>query len=177
MQRLYLLCGVAFAGKTTLARELVRRYGMAVISPDEINRERGVSFGGDGLPDEVWSQTHEIGLQRLEELMQLKGPIVVDDTACYRWLRDDYRRVARRRGYQVQLIYLDVPLAEIARRRQRNEAHGERQPIAEEVFRQHVATFEPAAADEAALSTTPENELGDWIDQHRHLFEEGPDKL
>ena len=44
-RRLYVLCGLPFAGKSTLARELAARLGLAHLEGDQIHREQGL--GGD----------------------------------------------------------------------------------------------------------------------------------
>ena len=48
---LYLLCGLAFSGKTTLTAALSRHLGAAVVSLDAINASRGLQ-GGMGIPVE-----------------------------------------------------------------------------------------------------------------------------
>jgi adenylate kinase family enzyme len=40
--KLYILCGLPFAGKTTLAKELVKRFGFVHIGIDQINTNFGV---------------------------------------------------------------------------------------------------------------------------------------
>jgi predicted kinase len=82
----YILCGTAFSGKTTAARELCRVIDCVCVSLDEINSERGL-HGGDGIPAREWQPTHEIALQRLSELMAEGYDIVLDDTCCFRWRR------------------------------------------------------------------------------------------
>lgn len=52
---LHLLCGLAFSGKTTLARALLEREDLACVSLDDIGRERGL-WGRDGIPARLtWS--------------------------------------------------------------------------------------------------------------------------
>jgi gluconate kinase len=38
---LFIMCGIAFSGKTTVAKELVQTIGCAYVSLDDINAERG----------------------------------------------------------------------------------------------------------------------------------------
>ncbi len=53
MKTLYLLCGLAFSGKTTISRAVVSFLHCPYISLDEINHERGL-FGGEGIPVEAF---------------------------------------------------------------------------------------------------------------------------
>jgi len=115
VKRLYILCGPAFSGKTTLARQLGRASHCVCVSLDEINAERGL-YGGDGIPPDEWQRTHEIALQRLSELMAGGCDIVLDDTCCFRWLRDKYREMANEHRNTPQLVCLEVQREEIDRR-------------------------------------------------------------
>jgi predicted kinase len=134
MKTLYLLCGLAFSGKSTLAKAMVNYLKCAYISLDDINKERGLGFGGDGIPVAEWEKTHHIAMGILDNLMQLEQDIILDDTNCFRWLRDRFREVAKKHGYETKVIYLDVPLDEIRLRMQRNEQTQERYGIKAEIF-------------------------------------------
>src|SRR4029079_3355962 len=94
---LYLLCGLAFSGKSTLAAALSRLTGAVVVSLDEINASRGL-YGGMGIPDEDWGRTHTEALSLVEAALRAERSVVVDDTNCFRFLRDNYRQIADRRG-------------------------------------------------------------------------------
>jgi predicted kinase len=48
MKRLFIMCGIAFSGKTTVAKQLVQAVGCAYVSLDDINAERGL-HGGEGI--------------------------------------------------------------------------------------------------------------------------------
>jgi predicted kinase len=111
MKRVYLMCGLPYAGKTTLARAIAARTGAAVVSLDDINAERGLHGAGD-LPVAEWAETHRLALERTAALMREGRAVVVDDTHCYRWLRDDHRRQAAEHGYATQVVLLDVPFAD-----------------------------------------------------------------
>ncbi|MHC5676314.1 hypothetical protein [Nostoc sp.] len=45
---------------------------MGSISLDDINKERGLDFGGDGISVEEWENTHQIAIGILANLMQLQ---------------------------------------------------------------------------------------------------------
>ena len=93
-----LLCGCSFSGESTLAAALRERCGADVVSLDEINERRGLE-GGDGVPEHAWARTLDIAHDELENLLAQRAPLmVVDDTSCYRWLRDSWRKVAERHG-------------------------------------------------------------------------------
>lgn len=145
---LVLLCGPAFSGKTTVAAALVARFGHTAVSLDEINARRGL-HGGEGVPDEEWARTHELALEQVERLLRAPpARVVVDDTLCYRFLRDGFRDLAARVGRGTRLIVLAVPEAEIRRRIAANAAAPGRRGIDAAVLERHLASFEWPAAGE-----------------------------
>jgi predicted kinase len=166
MRTLYLLCGVSFSGKSTLARALLASRPLGYISLDDINHERGLGFGGDGIPVEEWERTHAVARERLAGMAASGQDVLLDDTCCFRWLRDRWRTQAQDLGYRTQIIYLDTPREEIERRRAQNERSRERHGIQEAIFQEHVSTFEPPMADEPTLRFTPRDEPSSWLESH-----------
>jgi predicted kinase len=146
------MCGLSFSGKTTTALNLAKSHQAVLISLDEIKKERGLGFGGDGLiPPNEWRKTHEMGLHRLEAHMDSETDIIVDDTNCFRFLRDSYREVASKRGYKTLVVLMNVPLEEIERRRLRNAEGPTRNGISGEVFRHLLDHFEWPAVDDETI--------------------------
>lgn len=165
MPTLYLLCGVAFSGKTTLGKAIAEYAGLLVVSTDEINEVRGLR-GGDGIHYSEWEKTHAIAVSWLDDLMRSGRDLVVDDTNCFRWIRDRFRGVAERHGYQTRVIHLDVPLATVHERRRRNESTAERHGVIDNIFESHVAEFEVPGEDEDAVVYRPSQDLEAWLASH-----------
>ena len=110
MKTLYLLCGMPFSGKTTLGKSLSKYLYSPYISLDEINEARGLQ-GGEGIPVEEWEKTHLLAMQQLPSLMQSQQDIIIDDTSCFRWLRERWRTFVQQYDYQTIIIFFDIPLA------------------------------------------------------------------
>ena len=87
----YLLCGPSLAGKSLAAARIAQAAGAEVLSSDAVNAKRGLPFGAEGLPESVWAETLRLLLERLRACGHEGRSVVVDDTQCYRWLRDRYR--------------------------------------------------------------------------------------
>jgi len=161
---LYILCGLPFSGKSTLAAALARWAGGEVVSLDAINAERGL-FGGDGIPVEEWERTSAMAVRRAEEWLAGGTAVVLDDTTSRRFLRDRYRELAGRVGARAVLVYLDISPAEIRRRRARNEETGERRGLVDAVFDDTAATFEAPGPDEVRITYRGEK-LDTWLEEH-----------
>lgn len=164
--RLYLLCGLAFSGKTTLASALSSRLPASVVSLDAINASRGLN-GGAGIPDAEWARTHQEALVQVDKALQAGDSAIVDDTNCFRFLRDNYRAVADRHGVRTTIIYMDAPLALIQGRIRENETARSRTSIASSVLMDLVAKFEPPAADEDVLVVPADASPEAWVDHVR----------
>jgi len=161
---LYLLCGLAFSGKSTLAAALAQRLGAKVVSLDEINARRDL-WGGDGVAEEEWAATHHQALREVEDPMRRGAPhVVVDDTNCFRFLRDDYRTLAAEHGYRVRILVLRPPLEEIHRRRYQAAKDASRRGIGSRVFDDLVASFEWPGEDESPLPVPWQHNPSTWID-------------
>ncbi|MBZ5588563.1 MAG: ATP-binding protein [Acidobacteriia bacterium] len=160
-----IMCGLAFAGKTTVARALAVRLGARTVSLDEINAERGL-FGGQGLPVEEWERSHRVALARADRLLQRRVSTVIDDTSCFRWLRDRYREVGSRRGCDVVVVLVATPLDEALRRLDANAATGERHGVRPEILEALARTFEAPGPDEPTVAFAPGEPLETWLERH-----------
>jgi len=85
-----------------------------------------------------------VARDRFRALAAEGAPVAIDDTNCFRWLRDRWRALAEPLGYQVTVLYLPTPHPEIERRR----AASTDRPLVREEIRPPLAAFEPPAADE-----------------------------
>src|SRR4051794_31400269 len=119
MRTLYLLCGMAFSGKSTLARAISASRPITLISLDDINHERGL-WGGDGIPLEEWENTNLIAQERFAQVAKSGTDVLVDDTNSLRWLRDRWRDRAQTHGYATRVVFVDVQVQELLRRRAEN---------------------------------------------------------
>ncbi|TDX03140.1 ATP-binding protein [Kribbella sp. VKM Ac-2566] len=148
--RLVLLCGTSFSGKSTVARVLAERLPARVVSLDEINERRGL-WGGDGIPVEEWMRTHEVARVEVRELLGSGTSVVVDDTSSPRFLRDGWRALAAAEDVGFTLVYVDVDHATVRTRRAENRLDPRRQDVTDAVLEQHLAEFEPPGDDEDAV--------------------------
>ncbi len=148
---LYILCGLSFAGKTTLAKEMVNVLGIKHVAIDDINTERGIWNGETGLSSEEWEKTYEIAYQRITMFLG-QGESVVDDSANFtKEQRDRLRTIAERYNAQTCVIFVDVPLAEVQHRWQENRQTLLRADVRDDDFAHVVEQFEPPAANENVL--------------------------
>jgi predicted kinase len=149
--RLIVLCGVAGAGKTTLAKRLEAE-GAVRMCPDEWL----LALGFD-----IYDKDARVAVEKLQwELAQalvLRGLTVVDECGVWqRWERDLRRRWARKHGVPVELRFLDAPVEELtARVAERNRTQADAPRIDPALVAFWYERIERPDADELALFDPP----------------------
>lgn len=167
MNSAYLLCGPSLAGKSAVATRIAEALSTSVVSADEINAERGLPFGGEGLPESVWAETLRVQVQRFHEALARKRSVVIDDTLCYRWLRERWRQEAAKAGVKATLLLLAPSNQELLARHAALSRSGKRPVLSAERLQQHLATFElPTPDEEPVLMDTPAR-FESWLLQER----------
>ncbi|HXU34255.1 MAG TPA: ATP-binding protein [Thermoanaerobaculia bacterium] len=166
-RRLYLLCGPSLAGKSTVTRALAADLGVAVVSADAINAARGFPFGLEGMPESAWAEILGSQIKELADHMKRGVSVAVDDTACYRWLRDRFREEAAAGGYDCRIVYVPSSREEILARHQRLSKTKERPVLSHERLIDHLDRFEPPEEDEPHVTIRSAEDLRDFLDRER----------
>ena len=89
--------------------------------------------------------------------------IVVDDTFCYRWIRDPFRSHAAAAGYRTTLIVVSTAREEILARHSQLSATGERPVLSRARLLEHLASFEWPRQDEGAVTIDSSAGLDAWV--------------
>lgn len=148
---LTVLCGLPFAGKSTLARVLATRTGARLIALDAINGERGLGLDGQDISPEQWDATYAEALRRIGESLAAGESVIYDETSFLRAGRDAARIVAARAGVTARLIWVTTSEATSRARWQANRRSGIRNDVRDEDFAHVVTGFEEPAPDEEPL--------------------------
>jgi predicted kinase len=116
-----------------------------------------------GIPDEEWGRTHAEALSLVEAALGEGRSVVVDDTNCFRFLRDNYRQIADQHGVESVVIHVVVPLGLALSRRRANDLDPSRSPVTESVMLDLVEKFEWPAADETVLVFPADADPEAWV--------------
>jgi predicted kinase len=162
---LILMCGVPFAGKTTLARAIAVQCGWQYISLDMVNTERGVGMDGQAIPLHEWEQTYAEAYRRVAAALRAGASVIYDETNFLRSQRDQLRAIAATYAVPTCVLYVATPEAEARGRWQQNRISRRRGDVRDDDFAHVVERFEPPAFDEHVILYDPSLPVDTWIQQ------------
>ncbi len=165
MAHLFILCGLPFSGKTTLAKALVERLGFARVDMDEINTRKGVGLHGEAIVQEEWDRTYAESYRQLDQLLQAGKSVLFDAANFTKAQRDYLRSIAAKHEAATQVIYVDVSEAEARQRWQRNRITHQRYDVRDDDFAYVVRYFEAPTPDEHVLRYHPSQSVDEWIER------------
>lgn len=165
---LYILCGLPFSGKSTVAKKLIDRFGFAYISLDQINADRGVGLEIEKTPitPQEWKETYAESYRNTEKLLKEGKSVIYDATNFTREQRDKLRAISTTCESQSKVIYVDIPASESRRRWQTNRESRSRFDVREEDFAEVFNNFQPPTPDESVVIYNQQVDLEDWIKTH-----------
>ena len=144
--RLFLVCGLPGAGKTTRSKEIAAATNAIRLCTDEWLEAVGISLVD--YPPRFRLEPYLI--QHAEQLLRAGVSVVAEFTSWSRKERDALRGVALRGGAVCDLHFLDAPLSELERRvRSRGGPYAK--VLAEDVLLKLGHRFERPTEEEAAL--------------------------
>ena len=111
--RLYLICGLPGAGKTTRARRITDAVRAVRLCPDEWLTSFGMSLVEDY---EFRFKLEKCLLLHAEALLRVGVGVVIEFGSWNRAEREQIRQMAQREGAAAELHFLNAPIDELVRR-------------------------------------------------------------
>lgn len=163
-QKQFLLVGLPFSGKTTLAREIENRLGFTRVNVDEIKQEFGYGdITDDKVSDEEWKRIFEELDNRIEKVLKSDKTILNE----YAWITKEWRNRARniasKLGIKTYVIFLDTPPEVVTQRWIENKKTHERFDVSEIDFNECLRDFEKPTEDENVIIYKNKENLDTWI--------------
>lgn len=162
----YMLCGLPFAGKSTLGRALARHCSWLYLELDQINIERGIGVDGAPISRQQWTASYREAYRRLKDALAHGHTVVYDATNFRRLQRDQVRRIAAQYDADVVVIHVQVPEADIRQRWQANRITKQRLDVRDEDFAEVATNFQLPSVDERVLHYDQRITLEEWLTQH-----------
>ncbi len=168
---LYILCGLPFSGKTTLTKELVKRFGFISINIDDIKVDYGIGdVDDDKVSDETWSSILKDVDISVERNLRNGRSVIVESYTIIRDGRDKLRAVATKLGIQTKVIYINIPEIVARERWLENEMHQTRFRITKKIFDEALRDLQPPTKDEQVVEFNQNISIADWIDRNISCF-------
>jgi len=162
---LYIMCGLPFSGKTTLARALANQCGCVHLDLDAIARAKNL-FPEEGIDDEKWGRVFREVHRQVAALLTSGKSVVFDAVNYDRVERDRLRIIAQDSDSLVHVIYINLSMQELKQRRQANQANHQRPPVRDKDFMELATEFEIPTIEENLIVYDGAESIPEWIKNH-----------
>jgi predicted kinase len=147
--KLIILCGIPFAGKSTLARKLVQQCGYTSIDLDEIKVGLyGKQVQDSDLRQADWDRVYHVMYNTIERELR-RGETVIHDTGNFTRKERTYAsKIAQALDIPYTTVFVKTPVQVAHQRLRDNQITQSRFDVPEPAFRSAVAEMEPPTVDE-----------------------------
>jgi predicted kinase len=158
----YILCGIPFSGKSTLAHILATQCGWTHVDVDAI-AELLLDSSESDVTEEQWTAAFATSYEQVAKNLAQGQSVVHDATNYGRTARDRVRAIAHKFDSGAHVIYFAVPVEEADQRRITNQAQSQRHQVSDIDFWEVVNSLEPPTADESVLIFDGTLDVATWI--------------
>ncbi len=166
-QTLFILCGEAFAGKSTMSKILSSSQNALIVGRDEIYFATENILALHNTPEEddsnFWNALWPIVIQGVKNQLLLGKSVVVDDNCFYFAQRNELRVLAKNLGVKSILIYLDIPSEVLRKRKDENKITMIRHDIPSAILEKDTKPFERPTDEENPFIYKQEIALEDFM--------------
>ncbi len=164
MNKLYIMCGIPFAGKTTLANEIVKLKNFTKVDLDEVK----ISLFGSGIEDQQlqktdWDNIYQQMYHHIQIFLAQEKTVLHDTGNFTRHERGNVRNIAAMMGIEAITIFVDTPVEEARKRLDVNRLTNERFDISDQAFLAAVTEMEIPDISEKSLIYNGVIPMEEWI--------------
>ncbi len=163
MPTLYIMCGVGFSGKSTLAKQISEHTGAVLVSQDALFFEKEKELNLDQDSDDQWRMLLEMCKERIRQYLSEGKSVAYDSTNTRFEHREEIRKVAKLLGVPTKVIFLDTPIEVQKERQNKNLETGERHDVKQEYLDQAIAELEIPTESENTLTFKPNDTVEDFL--------------
>lgn len=159
-----IICGLSFAGKSTLAKAIITQLGYEGVDVDETKElVYGTGIQDADLKPEDWVRIYTETDQLIERYLR-SGKSVVDASRNFsRAEREVARSIADRFGVALLTVYIDTPEEMVRQRLLENRRKPSRRDVTDADFDDVIRAMQPPAAAENTLIFHYSDEIAAWI--------------
>lgn len=163
--KLFILCGIPFSGKTTLAKRMIDKLGFTRIDLDEVKFELfGKDITDSQIDQDGWDSVYQEMYKRVKQAL-VDGKTVVHDTGNFtKHERGLVKKIADDLGLSSTTIYINIPEPEAYKRLIENRKTNIRFNVTDDDFQSSAKEMEPPDENETHLLFKWTDEVDKWID-------------
>jgi len=164
MSKLVIICGISFAGKSTLGEAIFERFGYVQVDVDDMKFHL---FGPDSKDEELsrvdWVRIYHETDKLMESYLQ-SGKTVIDASRNFRKQeRQLARQIATQLNAEVVTILVDTPVGIAQKRLLENREKQSRLDVTDQDFETILQVWESPTADETPLVFRYSDQIDTWI--------------
>ncbi len=164
---LYILCGLPYSGKTTLARALRNKLGWAYVSIDIIRERLGFSWKeNEKVTADDWRNIFETSYDDMIARLNEGKSVIYDSTNHDVTSRERLRNHAFDTGFSSKVIFLNIPEATIWERWEENQKTPTRSHISKDLLQQTINSLDPPTKEENVIVYDQSMNLEDWVERY-----------
>lgn len=164
MATLYIMCGLAFSGKSTLSKRITEYTHSELVGYDAVFHEKKPELDLNMDKVDEWKSLTKVVQEKIRESLNKNISVVYDNTNARYEHREALRTIAKECGVNSVVVYVNTPLSVIREREQRNKSTMERHKVKEEDFNNVLDQFQKPQAGENVIEYTPEMALDEWLE-------------
>lgn len=156
------MCGLAFSGKSTLARKIADHTGSKLIAFDKLwvekDNDHPVSKNAEG-----WKFIRKVAQDQVAQSLRSGISVVYDDNNIRHEHREELKAIARDQNVKSLVVYLDTPIDLIREREAINRSTGARHEVEPENFQTVLDQLQPPTSEENPVIFTPGADIVEWL--------------
>jgi len=158
------MCGLPFAGKSTLSRKIAEKTGSKLIAFDElwVIKDKEVPVPKD---HEGWKFIRGLGMDEVTKSLQAGQSVVYDENNAAFQHREQLREIARKFEVSETVVFVNTPMELIREREALNRATGERHEVEPANFDAVVSQLEVPTSEENVLEFKPDIDLETFLNK------------
>jgi len=159
-----IVCGLSFAGKSTLGKAIAECFGYVEVDVDETKMGLyGQRCKDKNLKPEDWVRIYAETDQLIEKLLK-SGKSVLDASRNFsRIERHTAKNIAVKAGVPIVIVYVDTPEPITRQRLLDNRRNPTRRDVTDKDFEDVIRAMEPPTADEKPLTFHHAEDIDHWL--------------
>lgn len=167
-QYLFVLCGEAFSGKSTLSKKISELYGAKIIGRDEIYFSLDKLLALEETPENdeenLWKNIlWPVAMQGVKNQLLLGHSVVFDDNCLFQQQRKQLYDIAYKMGIKHMLIYFDISAETIMNRKEQNKITMDRHDVPSSWIEEDSKQFERPNIEETPIVYKETDKIEDLI--------------